>query len=294
MARLQPLPALDTAPLFPRLHADLVALLRSLEPDDWLRPTVAGAWRVRDVAAHLLDGGLRKLAAHRDGHLLSPDGPVHGYDDVVALIQRLNAGGVAYGERLSPRLLTDLLEVTGQWMSEFVAALDPDAPALFAVAWAGEAESTNRFDTAREYTELWHHQMQIRQAVGARARPARLLAREYLTPLLETALHVLPHAWRTTEAHDGAGIVLRVAAEDPATGRDADAPLAWTLLRADGRWVLRRGEAADPAASAGAGADAWWRLLFNALPADAARDAFSTRGDERLLAPLWRARSVMV
>ncbi len=53
-------------------------------------------------------------------------------------------------------------------MSTFVTALDPDAPALFAVAWAGESQSDNRFDTAREYTERWHHQMQIREGVGAR------------------------------------------------------------------------------------------------------------------------------
>ena len=159
---LGPLPTLDTAALFPDLHAELIALLRALEPADWQRPTVAGAWRVRDVAAHLLDAELRTIAAHRDGHQLSADGPVASYEDVIALIQRLNAGGVAFGTRLSPRLLTDLLEVTGRWMSDFVASLDPDAPALFAVAWAGEAESDNRFDTAREYTERWHHQMHQR------------------------------------------------------------------------------------------------------------------------------------
>jgi hypothetical protein len=149
----------ETVHLFPQLHAQLLTLLRALQPADWERPTVAGAWRVRDVAAHLLDGELRTLAAHRDGHLLSSDGPVSSYADVVALIQRLNATGVEFGQRLSPALLTDLLEVTGRWMSAFVATLDPDAPALFAVAWAGETESNNRFDTAREYTERWHHQM---------------------------------------------------------------------------------------------------------------------------------------
>src|SRR5690242_7833268 len=82
MSTLRPLPPLATAPLFPRLHADLLALLRSLEPADWERPTVAGAWRVRDVAAHLLDGELRTLAAHRDGHALSSDGPAATYADV--------------------------------------------------------------------------------------------------------------------------------------------------------------------------------------------------------------------
>ena len=55
MPVLAPLPPLDAAPLFPDLHAELLALLRALDPADWERPTVAGAWRVRDVAAHLLD-----------------------------------------------------------------------------------------------------------------------------------------------------------------------------------------------------------------------------------------------
>ena len=43
--------AIDTAPLFGPLHAELLALLRGLSADDWQRPTVAGRWLVRDVAA---------------------------------------------------------------------------------------------------------------------------------------------------------------------------------------------------------------------------------------------------
>ena len=285
MSVLAPLPPLDTAPLFPDLHAELVALLRGLEPEDWERPTVAGAWRVRDVAAHLLDGALRKLAAHRDGHALSADGPVATYDDVVALIQRLNAGGVAFGTRLSPRLLTDLLEVTGRWMSTFVASLDPDAPALFAVAWAGEAESDNRFDTAREYTERWHHQMQIRAALGDRGRPAVLLAPKYLGPLLETAVRVLPHAYRAVPAPEGTSVVLRLA---------SGTPLAWTLAREGGRWRLYRGETARPAARVTAEPDVLWRLFFNALPASEAPQALAVDGSQELVAPLLHARSVRV
>ena len=38
--------------------------------------------------------------------------------------------------------------------------------AIFSVAWAGESESENWFDVARDYTERWHHQQQIRDAVG--------------------------------------------------------------------------------------------------------------------------------
>jgi uncharacterized protein (TIGR03083 family) len=285
MPALAPLPPLDTAPLFPDLHAELLALLRALEPEDWERPTVAGAWRVRDVAAHLLDAELRTLAAHRDGHPLSAEGPVATYDDVVALIQLLNAGGVEFGTRLSSRLLTDLLEITGRWMSTFVASLDPDAPALFAVAWAGEVQSDNRFDTAREYTERWHHQMQIRAAVGDRGRPAVLLAPKYLGPLLETAVRVLPHAYRTVPAPEGTSVVLRLA---------SGPPRAWTLAREGGRWCLYRGEAARPTARVTAEPDVLWRLFFNALPASEALQALAADGRQELVAPLLHARSVMV
>jgi hypothetical protein len=44
--------------------------------------------------------------------------------------------------------------------------LDPFAEAIFSVGWAGEEKSLNWFHIAREYTEKWHHQQQIRLAVG--------------------------------------------------------------------------------------------------------------------------------
>ena len=63
-----PLPSRDVAPLFRPLLAELLLLLRGLGPRDWERQTVAPRWKVRDVAAHLLDVELRKTAAYRDDH----------------------------------------------------------------------------------------------------------------------------------------------------------------------------------------------------------------------------------
>jgi phage gp37-like protein len=286
MTTLASLPPLDTAPLFPALHAELMQLLRALQPDDWQRPTVAGAWRVHDVVAHLLDGELRTLSAHRDGHRLPPDQPVRSYNDVVALIQRLNAEGVAVGRRLSPVLLTALLDLSGQWMSQFVADLDPEAPALYAVAWAGEQESTNRFDTAREYTERWHHQMQIRMALGeSRGQTARLLVPRLFEPLLATAVHVLPHAYRACAAVDGTSVVLHCV---------GDTQGAYSLVREAQRWVLYLGAHRSPTVHVTAPASQWWQLFFNALNGDAAHSAFVVAGDATLAEPLLRARSVMV
>ena len=70
---MEPLEPCYTANLFRPLSKQLVTLLRGLAPADWDRPTLAGAWRVRDVAAHLLDGQLRRISVQRDAHLIPPD-----------------------------------------------------------------------------------------------------------------------------------------------------------------------------------------------------------------------------
>jgi hypothetical protein len=61
---------------------------------------------------------------------------------------------------------------------------------VFSVAWAGEAESKNWFHVARDYSEKWHHQQQIREAVG---QTAELLTPALYRPLLDTLLRDLPH-----------------------------------------------------------------------------------------------------
>lgn len=113
---LEPLPPLFTAELFAPLHDELIRLLRGLSEADWNRPTVAGAWRVRDVAGHLLDGDLRKLSGGRDGYASSrPASP--SFVDITAFINDLNASGVGFSQRLSARVMTDLLDATGRWVS---------------------------------------------------------------------------------------------------------------------------------------------------------------------------------
>ncbi|HWS72894.1 MAG TPA: hypothetical protein VN605_12315, partial [Thermoanaerobaculia bacterium] len=222
-------------------------------------------------------GDLRILSAHRDGHL--PRLAVSSYDDVLALINAQNASAVAWSQRLSPRMLLELLEVSGAWTSAFIESLDPHAPALFAVAWAGESESANWMDTGREYTERWHHQMQIRDAVGA---PPLLLEREWLEPLLDFALRALPRAYASLATPAGTSLVLRV-------GEDA-----WSLVRDESRWELFSGAAASPSATVHLPPAVSWQLLFNTLPGGRARDAVRVEGDAALAEPLFGARAVMV
>lgn len=276
---MEALGPLDAGGLLAPLHAELMACLHALSPQDWEKPTVAPAWRVRDVAAHLLDGMLRRLSAGRDGHLPAPDRPIAGYGDLVKLLNDLNASWVAVARRFSPRVLTELLAVTGPAAAEHLASLPPHGPAIFAVSWAGEERSEAWMDVGREYTEWWHHQMQIRDAVKA---PPRLLENRWFSPLLELSLFVLPHSYRALEAPAGSTLVLRVGSA------------AYSLVRGDGAWRVFRGAPTGATTTVRMDADAAWRLLYNALPPEAAASRLSIAGDASLAAPLLRARSVMV
>lgn len=278
---MQPLAPLYTAHLFPPLHAELITLLQGLAPEDWERPTIAGPWRVRDVAAHLLDVDLRKLSVNRDGHLTPPDEPIGGYGDLVRFLNRLNADWVAAARRLSPRVLVELLAVTGPAVSELVASLPPQEPALFSVAWAGEERSENWFDVGRDYTERWHHQMQIRDAAGA----PLLLERRWLHPLLDLSVRALPRAYESVKAEEGAAVVFEVIDREDAV---------WSVIREGGSWRIRQGAAPGPTATLRADADTAWRLLYNALPPTAALERISVEGDAALAEPFLSTRSVMV
>ena len=279
---LTPLPPTDTRAFFRPVSRELVALLRGLPPAAWERPTLAGAWRVRDVVAHILDGSLRRVSFHRDRHTPpTPAEPPRSEREFVAFINGLNAQWVETASRLSPRLLVDLYEPVAAALADFFESLPDDAPALFPVSWAGEAESAGWFDVGREFTELWHHQAQVRDAVGAPplADPA------WLNAVLLIALRGLPHAYRDTPGAKGQAVTIEITG--PAGG-------VFTLLRDGERWTLLLGQEASESARASMTDDSAWRLLFNALPRERAGAFVARTGDAALLAPLLSARSVIV
>src|SRR6202165_2605317 len=81
------------AHLLRRVHEKLVELLGSLESSEWDLQTLAPLWKVRDVAAHLLDTALRKLSMVRDScHVEAV--AIRSPQDVINLVNRLNAEGV--------------------------------------------------------------------------------------------------------------------------------------------------------------------------------------------------------
>ena len=270
-----------TAKLFRPLSHELVALLRTLPRGAWDAPTSAGDWRVGDVAAHLLDGDLRRISVARDGHHPPPPpGSIERHDDLVLWLDALNRGWVEAARRISPALLTELLELTGETLAELMEDADPSAEALFPVAWAGQTRSPMWLDMGREYTERWHHQDQIREAVGE--EPLR--SRRWLRPVLDVSLLALPHAYREVEAARGERIALEVR---------GSAGGSWTLERAE-RWRLLAGPASERACRVETGDLELARLLLHRLRPPEAAAALSVSGREELARPLLEARAVMV
>jgi hypothetical protein len=271
-----------TAHLFHPMSHELLQLLRSLPPAGWDAPTSAKEWRVKDVVAHMLDIDYRRISVVRDGHL--PPGPsfaIHGEEDLVRYLNALNGEWVTAARRMSPRLLCDCLEATSREIAMMMETADPHGEAVFPVSWVGDTRSVNWLDMGREYTERWHHQDQIREAVNA----SPLRAENWLRPVLEISVLALPHAYRAVPSADGSAVELRV------TGAAAG---VWHLARVAGAWQLQSGTAPKPSAVLhGADLDVA-RLLLHRLSADHIRTLIHVSGDSRLAAPLLSARAVMV
>jgi len=256
------------AHLLRRVDEKLIELLRSLSPSEWDTQTVAPRWKVRDVAAHLLDTVLRKLSLVRDSWQVE-NVAIRSPQDVVTLVNRLNEEGVRVYRRLSPPVLIDLMKLACEQSAVFHESLDPFAPAMFGVSWAGEETSLNWFDTARELTERWHHQQQIRLATR---RPG-IMTPELYHPVLDCFLRGLPHLYRETQAP--AGAVLLVEVEGECGGQ-------WLLARQTDSWSLVKESPAQLAARVTIPQEIAWRVFTKGIDRDSAREQIKMEGDPQL------------
>lgn len=271
-----PLGAILTAHLFPAIEGRLLDLLRSLTAHEWERQTVAPTWTVRDVVAHLLDTQLRKLSICRDGYAPAPTA-IANDRDLVAIINRLNAEGVAVYRPLSAAVLISLMEETSGQAARYYASLDPFAPARFGVSWAGQAESANWFDTARELTERWHHQQQIRLAIDRRLDAGQddpgIMTPELYHPVLDCFMRALPFHYRSQSAPAGAAVTFHVPGD---CGGD------WHLSRDNDAWILADAPAGTVAATVDIPQDIAWRTFTKGIGVDEARARVDVQGDVAL------------
>lgn len=269
------IPVLDA---FERVNGSLVELLEALSPPDWDRPTVHPQRDVKDLAAHLLHGSLRRVTGLRD--LYRRPGPqLHSNEQLIAFIQQDNREFMAGMRRISPQILIELIKQYDPQVLKLFQAMDGHSSGL-GVAWAGESTSPRWFDIAREYTEKWHHQQQIRDATG---RPL-LYAPPLLIPVLETFARGLPFAYRAFPATVGLHVSIRT------TGA---ATCSWTLVRRPDEWSLSSGLSSEASTRISLPADTAWRLWTKSLPPAEAREHAIVEGDTAALDPLLAFVAIM-
>lgn len=250
--------------LFEPERAALLDLLASLTPGEWASDTVCSGWSVKDIAAHIIADDLGVVSRRRDGYMagfIDTD----SWDVLLAAINRANEEWVASMRRLSPGLICELLEFAGRRFADAMRARDPHEIGD-PVDWAGPEPAPAWLDIAREYTERWLHQQQIRDAVD---RPG-LKDRRMFAPVLDTFARALPHTYRDVTAPEGTRVRLTV---------EGEAGGAWSIVRDSGRWRMDAGLGHPPDAGVTLDQETAWRLFTKGITPDAARERARIAGD---------------
>ncbi len=250
----------------------LLQLLQGLDEQAWHTPTVCAGWSVKDIAQHLLADDLGILSRKRDSFdylsIVKTPYNLDSWNELVAFINEMNAIWVQATRRLSGPVLCSLLDFSGEELYRYFSTLDPYAMGD-PVSWAGPAPAPVWLDIAREYTERWLHQQQIRDAVG---KPG-LKEREFFASVLETFIRALPHTYRDVQAGDGTSIRFIITGE---------AGGSWTLLRDKGQWILGKAIATEAHASISLDQETAWRLFTKGMSKEDALLLATISGDYSL------------
>ena len=268
---MKPLEPILIVDLFPAVRDALLELLSGLSEEEWSRPTVCAGWSVKDVALHLLGDDVGRLSRKRDsfgGAAFVPQADADFEAQLVAFINEANERWLQATRRISPHLLCDLLRFMGGETQRYFQSLDLfqiDEP----VSWAGPDPAPVWLDIAREYTERWLHQQQIRDAVE---KPG-LKERRIFAPVLDTFVRALPHTFRDVDVAEGAQVKLIIS---------GDAGGEWYLVRGDGKWSLYLDADAEPAAAVVMDQETAWRLFTKGISKDEASANATLSGDRSL------------
>ncbi|MCG8331986.1 MAG: maleylpyruvate isomerase N-terminal domain-containing protein [Chitinophagales bacterium] len=270
---LQPV---GTALLIREMDKLLINYLSGLKAAEWESQTIAKKWKVKDVVAHLLDGNIRSVSMLGDGYWGEQPSKT---EPLVDFLNRLNADWVKAMKRVSPSMLIALHRMTGPLYCDLIDNLDPNAQALFAVDWAGEKESKNWMHIAREYTEKWLHQQQIRAANDNND----LLSPVYYLPFMNTFMLAMPYTL------DSAGLLGDYRLKVEVSG---DSPMIWYLVCENRQWKFAE-QADDCTTSLSIPASIAWKLFSKSIRPEEVEDLVIIEGDERLARGALEMVSVM-
>jgi uncharacterized protein (TIGR03083 family) len=261
-------PPEDVRPLLPEVRAALVSLLQDLSLADWARPTVCPGWTVHHLAGHIVHDFARKVSMSRDS--FTGDGPAGG-EDVPAFLARANGAFADVAATLSPAVVIDLIEHFGPQFEALWDGADLAAAGAMDVGWLAPGVAAPVWaDLAREYSEQWIHQQQLRDAVRRPGGRRHALLRAALGTLARS----LPRTLAGVRAEPGAQVTVTV------TG-DLDA--SWRVVRDDDGWRLDPPVADRPGsmlAQVTLPADALWRVASRGIEPEAAVALAELSGDQ--------------
>ena len=267
MQHVQPIMVID---LFPRERKQLLELFSELEPEEWEKPTICPGWTVKDIGLHLLGDDVGYLSGARD-HFSNPffrNKDLREWKSLVKNINDANESWVKATARISPKLLADLLALTGQQFYEYMQSLDLTAMDGV-VSWAGPDPAPVWLDVAREYTERWLHQQQIRDAVN---KPG-LKEKAFFHPVLDTFVRALPHTYKDIAVADTTVLKFVV------TGEAGD---VWYLVGEANRWSLFQDVELPPVTVVTMDQETCWRLFTKGTNREQARARIAIEGDQTL------------
>ena len=137
------------------------------------------------------------------------------------------------------------------------------------MSWAGEDTSLNWFDIAREYTERWHHQQQIRLAT---IRPG-IMTRELYYPVLDCFMRALPFTYRDRSGDAGTHLRFNVS---------GDCGGSWYLYRDGDRWVQVDMPEGRQVSETTIPQDIAWRMFTKGIDRQTATAQVTIAGDRDL------------
>ncbi|HEY6539785.1 MAG TPA: maleylpyruvate isomerase family mycothiol-dependent enzyme [Ktedonobacteraceae bacterium] len=267
MQAVEPIIVVD---LFPQERRLLLELFAGLTEEDWQRPTVCAGWTVRDIGLHLLGDDIGYLSGKRD-QFKNPffaGRDMKRWESLVQNINEANELWVRAMQRVSPVLLCALLELTGKQFYEYLSSLDAMAMGG-PVNWAGPQDAPEWLDIAREYTERWLHQQQIRDAVN---RPG-MKERQFFHPVLDTFVRALPHTYRDVAVTETTVVKLVVTGE---------AGGVWYVVGEANGWSLYKAVELQPTSVVTMDQEMCWRLFTKGIDKEQARVSVRIEGDEAL------------
>ena len=248
-------PPVIVTPSLRALHQELMDLLGSFSPEEWTATTSCPGWSVKDIALHSPGVEAQVLSSGRDklqGDWFSN----MPWDELVELVNRQNELWVMATRRLSTNLLCDSLLSLGRQTCTYFESVDLHALGP-SVDWAGGGPAPMWLHVAREYTERWHHQQQIREAVD---RPL-LLQPAFFAPVLATFMRALPRTFEGVDAPMGTVVQVSILGDSGNT---------WYLVRDGSGWNLNEGTV-HAAAEVTIDQEDAWKLFTKSIGIDRAR-----------------------